>query len=126
MDISPKAIAHFVEFLNGTDWHYIDLNGKNWKTREVNAYADELLQHGLIIAHEGDPYTYSIPTEKEATMAIKNTKAEDLNPGDVVIDPEGNEARVIRIRRIDHQRGRLETDLGVAVVPLAQKFPLVS
>ena len=56
--------------------------------------------------------------------ALKSKKAEDLELNDVIIDPEGNEARVIRMRRIDHQRGRLETDLGVAVVQLSDKFPI--
>ncbi|AXH48599.1 hypothetical protein SEA_SANSA_26 [Microbacterium phage Sansa] len=57
-------------------------------------------------------------------MASKGIKAEDLTKGQVIIDPEGNEATVIRIRRIDHQRGRLETDLGVSVVGLEERFPL--
>ncbi|QBZ73078.1 hypothetical protein PBI_SINATRA_27 [Microbacterium phage Sinatra] len=57
--------------------------------------------------------------------ALKQVKAEDLQHGQVIIDPEGNQARVIRIRRVDHQRGRLETDLGVAVVPLGQRFPVL-
>lgn len=52
-------------------------------------------------------------------------KAEDLEHNDVIIDPEGNEARVIRLRRLDHKRGRLETDLGVAVVQLSEKFPVL-
>ncbi|QIN93850.1 hypothetical protein SEA_ALAKAZAM_28 [Microbacterium phage Alakazam] len=57
--------------------------------------------------------------------ALPTKKAEDLEHMDRIIDPEGNEATVIRIRRMDHQRGRLETDLGVAVVPLNQKFPVL-
>ncbi|AVJ49925.1 hypothetical protein FDJ43_gp27 [Microbacterium phage Koji] len=57
--------------------------------------------------------------------ALKQVKAEDLQRGQVIIDPEGNQARVIRVRRVDHQRGRLETDLGVAVVPLGQRFPVL-
>lgn len=56
---------------------------------------------------------------------ISKKKAEDLVNGDVIIDPEGNEARVIRLRRLDHKRGRLETELGVAIVQLSQKFPIV-
>lgn len=56
---------------------------------------------------------------------LKQVKAEDLKHMDRIIDPEGNEARVIRIRRMDHQRGRLETDLGVAVVQLTDKFPVL-
>lgn len=62
-------------------------------------------------------------------MEIKDLptrKAADLVHMDVIIDPGGNTATVTRIRRIDHQRGRLETDLGVAVVPLDQVFPLVA
>ncbi|QKY80326.1 hypothetical protein SEA_MERCEDES_26 [Microbacterium phage Mercedes] len=58
-------------------------------------------------------------------MASTITKAEDLKHNDRIIDPEGNEATVIRIQRIDHQRGRLHTDLGIAIVPLNQKFPVV-
>lgn len=53
-----------------------------------------------------------------------NIKAEDLTTGTIIIDPEGNPARVTRIRRIDHLRGRLETDRGVAVVALSDSFPL--
>jgi hypothetical protein len=57
--------------------------------------------------------------------SIKSVKAEDLEHGQRIIDPEGNEATVIRLRRVDHQRGRLETDLGVAVVLLEQPFPVL-
>jgi len=53
-----------------------------------------------------------------------NIKASDLTNGTLIIDPEGNTARVVRMRRIDHERGRLETDLGVAVVALDDEFPL--
>jgi hypothetical protein len=63
--------------------------------------------------------------ENNMDKALKQVKAEDLQYGQVIIDPEGNQARVIRIRRVDHQRGRLETDLGVAVVPLGQRFPVL-
>ena len=52
-----------------------------------------------------------------------NIKVSDLNHNDRIIDPDGNTARVIRVRRIDHQRARLETDLGVAVVALDDTFP---
>lgn len=52
-------------------------------------------------------------------------KAEDLIHGNRIIDPEGNTATVRRIRRIDHQRGLLETDLGVAQVGLDDTFELV-
>lgn len=64
---------------------------------------------------------------KEDTMAkpLGRIKAEDLDHGQRIIDPEGNEATVVRIQRIDHQRGRLTTDLGVAVVPLNQMFPVL-
>lgn len=51
-----------------------------------------------------------------------NIKVSDLNHNDRIIDPEGNPARVIRVRRIDHQRARLETDLGVAIVALDDTF----
>ena len=51
-------------------------------------------------------------------------KASDLTTGTIIIDPEGNRARVIRLRRIDHQRGRLETDLGIRIVALDDEFPL--
>lgn len=56
--------------------------------------------------------------------AMKQVKVEDLNHNDVIIDPEGNEARVIRVRRIDHQRAKLETDIGAKVVALKDTFPL--
>lgn len=53
-------------------------------------------------------------------------KAEDLAHGDVIADPEdGSEATVIRVRRMDHQRARLETDKGVAVVQLTDKFTVL-
>lgn len=53
-----------------------------------------------------------------------NIKAEDLTTGTIIIDPEGNRARVTRLRRIDHQRGRLETDRGIAIVALTDTFKL--
>lgn len=59
------------------------------------------------------------------TAEISQKKAEDLQHMDRIIDPEGNEATVIRIRRMDHKRGRLETNLGVAVVQLSDKFPVL-
>lgn len=43
-------------------------------------------------------------------------KASDLESGQRVIDPEGNVATVRRYQWIDHQRGRLSTDLGVRVM----------
>ena len=52
------------------------------------------------------------------------TQAQDLKHNDRIIDPEGNIATVIRIRRLDHQRGRLETNLGVAQVGLTDLFEL--
>ncbi|QKN87788.1 hypothetical protein NEBULOUS_27 [Microbacterium phage Nebulous] len=52
-------------------------------------------------------------------------KAQELEHGDVIIDPEGNEAHVIRYRWVDHQRGRLETDLGIKVVKHSDRFPLM-
>lgn len=58
-------------------------------------------------------------------MVSKGIKAEDLTKGQVIIDPEGNEATVIRIRRIYHQRGRLLTDMGVAVVQRTQLWPVI-
>ncbi len=60
-----------------------------------------------------------------AARELPTKKAEDLEHMDRIIDPEGNEATVIRIMRIDHQRGRLSTDLGVAIVPLDQRFPVL-
>lgn len=58
-------------------------------------------------------------------MLIHMVKAKHLQQSDHIIDPEGNEAVVIRLRWIDHQRGRLETDLGVAVVSLDDRFPVL-
>lgn len=52
-------------------------------------------------------------------------KAEDLIRRNKIIDPEGNIATVTRIRRIDHQRGLLETDLGVSQVGLKDIFKVV-
>lgn len=58
-------------------------------------------------------------------MAIKRVKAEDLDHGQVIVDPEGNQSTVIRIQRMDHLRGLLHTDAGKAVVPLDQLFPVI-
>lgn len=58
-------------------------------------------------------------------VKLPTAKAEDLEHGQVIIDPEGNEATVIRYRWVDHQRGRLETDLGVKVVQHSDRFPVV-
>lgn len=55
----------------------------------------------------------------------KLTKVEDLKHGQFITDPQGNDARVIRVRRIDHERARLETDMGVAVVRLDDEFPVL-
>ncbi|UVK59185.1 hypothetical protein SEA_CAPTAINREX_27 [Microbacterium phage CaptainRex] len=59
------------------------------------------------------------------TQSTKQVKVENLNHNDVIIDPEGNEARVIRVRRIDHLRAKLETDIGARIVNLADKFPVL-
>ncbi|QKN87728.1 hypothetical protein IXEL_27 [Microbacterium phage Ixel] len=59
-----------------------------------------------------------------ARATFRQVKAENLQHMDVIIDPEGNEATVMRIRRVDHERGRLETDLGVHVVALDEHFPV--
>lgn len=61
-------------------------------------------------------------TNNELTTDIK---AADLKIGMVIIDPEGHFAKVIRIRRIDHRRGRLETDQGIAQVALTETFPVL-
>ncbi len=56
---------------------------------------------------------------------MTNTKyAKDLAPRDRIIDPDGNVATVIRIRRVDHKRGRLETNRGIAQVGLDDIFSL--
>lgn len=54
----------------------------------------------------------------------KTIKAEDLTNGMRIIDPDGNVAQVSRMRRIDHERGRLDTDLGVHVVRLSERVAL--
>lgn len=59
-----------------------------------------------------------------AKATYRQVKAENLDHMDVIIDPEGNEATVMRIQRIDHERGRLTTDRGVAVVALDETFPV--
>lgn len=56
---------------------------------------------------------------------LGRVRGEDLTHGQRIIDPEGNEAVVIRYRWVDHQRGRLETDLGVAVVKHSDRFPVL-
>jgi hypothetical protein len=58
-------------------------------------------------------------------MSTVAKQAQALEHGEVIIDPDGNEAAVIRVRWMDHKRCRLETDLGVVVVPLIQKFQVV-
>lgn len=59
-----------------------------------------------------------------AKATYRQVKAENLEHMDVILDPEGNEATVMRLRRMDHQRGRLETNLGVHVVALDETFPV--
>jgi hypothetical protein len=59
-----------------------------------------------------------------ARATYRQVAAQKLEHGMEIIDPEGNEATVIRYRWIDHQRGRLETDLGVAVVDHDMHFPV--
>lgn len=49
-------------------------------------------------------------------------KAADLEHLDIIVDPEGHQATVYRVRMMDHQRARLETDRGVAVVMLEDTF----
>lgn len=59
-----------------------------------------------------------------ARATYRQVAAADLKMYDEIIDPEGNEAEVRRISRIDHKRGRLETNLGVAIVDLEMRFPV--
>jgi hypothetical protein len=59
-----------------------------------------------------------------ARATFRQVKAEDLEAGMVLIDPEGAESTVYNIRRIDHQRGRLTTGSGVAIVQLDTLFPV--
>lgn len=54
----------------------------------------------------------------------RTVKAEDLETGQHIIDPDGNKARVMRYRWIDHERGRLDTDLGVRVVNHSDRYHL--
>lgn len=60
------------------------------------------------------------------SKSLPQVKVEDLKHGMFILDPEGNDAQVIRVRRIDHERARLETDMGVAVVALSDKFPVIA
>lgn len=53
-------------------------------------------------------------------------KAEDLQHNQTILYADGTEARVWRIARIDHERGRLDTSLGKSVVPLDMLFRVVS
>lgn len=57
-------------------------------------------------------------------MTVKKITAAFLEHGMTIIDPEGNVATVVRLQRVDHERGRLETDLGVAIVSLDDVFQL--
>ena len=57
---------------------------------------------------------------------LPQVKVEDLQHGQFILDPEGNDARVIQVRRIDHERAKLETDMGVVIVRLDDKFPVIA
>lgn len=57
---------------------------------------------------------------------LPQVKVEDLKHGMFILDPEGNDARVIRVKRVDDTRGRLETDMGIAVVALTDTFPVIA
>lgn len=52
-------------------------------------------------------------------------KAQDLNRHNRILDPEGEIAKVRRVRRIDHHRCLLETDRGVAQVALDDIFKVI-
>lgn len=58
-------------------------------------------------------------------MSTKIKTVEQLDRMDIIVDLEGNRARVVRVRRIDHRRARLETDLGVHQVLLKDRFEVV-
>ena len=60
-----------------------------------------------------------------ALEVLGQVPAEELSTRQVIIDPEGNEATVYRAQLVDHERVRLSTDLGVAVVPRGKKFPVL-
>lgn len=88
-------------------------------------YEARKAQHGVPLGEGSCIATdHTGHNHKENSMST-TVKAADLKHGDHIIDPEGNEATVIRVRRVDHKRGRLETDLGVAVVALDDKFPVL-
>jgi hypothetical protein len=59
-----------------------------------------------------------------ARATFRQVKAEDLEAGMLLIDPEGATTKVYNIRRIDHERGRLTTASGVAIVKLDTLFPV--
>lgn len=59
-----------------------------------------------------------------ARATYRQVPAKDLKKGMIIIDSDGNDARVIRIRSIDHKRGRLETDLTTAAVELDMRYPV--
>lgn len=59
-------------------------------------------------------------------MSEQEVKGSKLKAGDVIRDPEGNLARVSRVRMIDQTRLRLETDLGVRVIARGEKFLVIS
>lgn len=58
---SIQAITHFVEWLNTVKPYYYDLNGRGWTTKEVNAYADFLMEKGFILRDDTTyPSTWTI------------------------------------------------------------------
>ena len=59
-------------------------------------------------------------------MSEQEVKGSKLKAGDVIRDPEGNLARVSRVRMIDQTRLRLETDIGVRVIARGEKILVIS
>ena len=52
------AIA-LIAYLNSTETTF-RFNNRNISKAEVNSTADSLIAQGVIIAHPGDPYTYTL------------------------------------------------------------------
>ncbi|QDK02421.1 hypothetical protein SEA_NUCCI_28 [Microbacterium phage Nucci] len=88
MNITPEAIAHFVEWLNTVQPYYYDLNRKGWTTKEVNAYADYLTEHGLIERDDTTyPSTWSIPAVEAGTTVYAEWAVGPAQRGSGWVDP---------------------------------------
>jgi hypothetical protein len=86
-------------------------------------YCDTEVNKDFVNYHNWMNHKEEIMAKRE--KPVGRIKAEDLHAGIRIVDPEGNAATVRRYQWIDHQRGRLSTDLGVAVVEHSTRFPVL-